>query len=118
MKGVIDLIFSYLNETIFNRIKIESLKFYAHISEKSRKLALYFALVFLLLIIALSGFIFIHVAIFLLLPWNTETKAIILLALGFIYFFGICGLTLILHSRRRWARITGLKDYARKISSL
>ncbi len=58
------------------------------------------------LLLALSGFVFIHVAIFAWLPWSLPIKALILLVLGMVYLG--CGLAVAigLSSDRTWMKFT------------
>lgn len=61
-------------------------------------------LIFLLL--ALSGFVLIHVAVFTWLPWSLPAKALMLLILGVLYLG--CGLAVCLGicSDRAWMKFT------------
>lgn len=113
---LLDLIFSYVGTSLWTWLKFESIKLYASISDVLRGLFIHVALIFLFVIIALSGFIFIHIALFLILPWSTETKAIILLVLGIIYFLLPTSFVVILYSRKQWARASGLESFAERIS--
>jgi len=114
----LDFIFSYVGQSLWTWLKFESIKLYASVSEVLRGIFISVTLIFLFIIIALSGFIFIHVALFFILPWSTETKAIILLILGIIYFFIPTIFVLFFYSRKHWARASGLEHYARRISGL
>jgi len=51
-------------------------------------------------------------------PWSIETKALILLILGSIYFLLPIIFVLILYSRKQWARASGLESFAEHLSGL
>jgi hypothetical protein len=58
----------------------------------------------LCLLLALAGFVLIHVALFAWLPWSLPVKALLLLILGVIYLG--CGLavTFVISSDRTWMK--------------
>jgi hypothetical protein len=58
----------------------------------------------LVLLLALSGFVFIHVALFVWLPWSLPVKALILLILGVVYLGGGVTVVLWLSSDRTWMK--------------
>jgi hypothetical protein len=118
MKKILDLIFSYCGSSLWTWLRFESIKLYANTSEALRGLFIHITLIFLFVIIALSGFIFIHLALFFLVPWSIETKALILLILGSIYFLLPIIFVLILYSRKQWARASGLESFAEHLSGL
>jgi len=58
----------------------------------------------LFLLLALSGFVFIHVALFAWLPWSLPAKALTLLVLGMVYLGGGVAVVLVISSDRTWMR--------------
>ena len=58
------------------------------------------------LLLTLSGFVFIHVALFAWLPWSLPAKALVLLVLGMVYLGGGLAVVLGLSSDRTWMRFT------------
>jgi hypothetical protein len=56
------------------------------------------------LLLMLTGFILMHVAIFWFLPWSPEAKAIVLLILGFLYFLIPLLLVLRMCSQQQWMK--------------
>lgn len=58
------------------------------------------------LLLALSGFVLIHVAVFAWLPWSLPAKALTLLVLGMVYLGGGLAVVLELSSDRAWMRFT------------
>jgi hypothetical protein len=58
------------------------------------------------LLLALSGFVLIHVALFAWLPWSLPAKALVLLVLGVVYLGGGLAVVLGLSSDQTWMRFT------------
>ncbi len=60
------------------------------------------------LLLALAGFLLVHVALFAWLPWSIGVKALVLLVLGLAYV--ACGLVLVLNinSDRAWMKLAGV----------
>jgi len=58
----------------------------------------------LLLLLMMSGFLLIHVALFIWLPWSLPLKALILLILGVVYLGGGLAVVLRLSSDRTWMK--------------
>ncbi|MEI7903400.1 MAG: hypothetical protein WCK89_24435 [bacterium] len=58
----------------------------------------------LFLLLALSGFVLIHVALFAWLPWSLPAKALVLLILGVLYLGGGLAVVIGLSSDRTWMR--------------
>lgn len=69
------------------------------------------------LLLALSGFSLIHVALFVWLPWSLATKALALSILGVIYLG--CGLAsaLVISSDRAWMRFAKVDKLLAAIGS-
>jgi len=87
-------------------LQIEAAAVYVAGVRKARQafIALLGLAVFLLL--TLSGFVFIHIALFAWLPWSLPAKALVLLVLGMIYLGGGLAVVLGLSSDRTWMRFT------------
>ncbi|HXW52976.1 MAG TPA: hypothetical protein VEL47_02595 [Myxococcota bacterium] len=81
---------------------------------------LYFALIFtsICLMLGLSGFILLHAALFLYLPWTNENKIVLMFILGTIYLIVPAIITGLIHSRKRWLKHSGaqkmLEDLSKK----
>jgi hypothetical protein len=114
MKVLFDIAYSFISNYLTNFIKFESLKLYSVITDKSRRIFIYLALAFVTLLIILSGFVFVHISIFLLLPWDVQTKAIIFLILGLLYFLVPLILLSKVCCKKTWDRITGLEEFAER----
>jgi hypothetical protein len=61
------------------------------------------------------GFLLIHVAIFLYVPYSMATKALLMFILGAIYFFIPLICVLWLSSKNRWLKILGKNSVLNKI---
>jgi len=56
--------------------------------------------------LAVAGFLLIHVGLFLYLPWSVPTKALILVVLGLIYLVVPLIFILRICSRRTWLKLS------------
>jgi hypothetical protein len=72
---------------------------------------MYFAFIFTItcLLLILSGFILLHVALFLSLPWELKNKIILMFVLGFLYLIIPLLIMAKLVSKETWFKITGAK---------
>lgn len=122
MKSVFDLLLFAGIERVFtlmfDLVKVEFLTFYVRVIDRGRHVFITGILIILCLMAMLSGFLVLHVALFILLPWSEATKTLLLLVLGLIYFFVPMGLVSWLSSRRRWIEILGAEEQIRSLSKL
>jgi hypothetical protein len=69
------------------------------------------------LLLLLTGFLLLHAALFLYLPWDTAHKILLMFILGLTYMvIPLCGLCC-LQSRERWLNISGTKSMLDDLSS-
>ncbi len=61
------------------------------------------------LIIFISGFLMLNIALLLSLSWTLESKVILLASLGAFYLIAPIVVLCFLHSKEKWLKITGLK---------
>jgi uncharacterized integral membrane protein len=85
-------------------LRIEAATGYVAGVRKARQAFIALLASLLLLLLMMSGFLLIHVALFLWVPWSLPAKAVVLLVLGAIYLGG--GLIAVwrLSSDRAWIR--------------
>lgn len=57
-----------------------------------------------------AGFILLHIALYLLLPWQPETKAWVLLGLGAFYLVVPAAIMAKAMSRRTWERLSHFEE--------
>lgn len=90
---------------VFDLVKDEVMPYYRRTVEGLRQVfnTWVFAVAFLMLM--LSGFLAIHVGLYILAPWSESTKGLVLLILGLIYFFVPIGILSLLLSKRVWVRL-------------
>jgi hypothetical protein len=102
--GFISALFHRWMGRVQDILHIEAAAVYVAGVRKARQafIALLGLAVFLLL--ALSGFVLIHVALFAWLPWSLPAKALVLLVLGMIYLGGGLAVVLGISSDRAWMR--------------
>ncbi|MCX6840706.1 MAG: hypothetical protein NTX53_00170 [candidate division WOR-3 bacterium] len=106
--GIISALFSRWMDRVLYSLKVEAAVVYVAGVRKARQafMALLGLAVFLLL--ALSGFVLIHVALFAWLPWSLPAKALVLLILGVLYLGGGLAVVIGLSSDRTWMRFANV----------
>jgi hypothetical protein len=85
-------------------LQIEAAAVYVAGVRKARQAFIALLGLALFLLLALSGFVLIHVALFAWLPWSLPSKALVLLILGVVYLGGGVAVVLWLSSDRTWMR--------------
>jgi hypothetical protein len=106
LKGILFTFFGRLVDAAVNIVKAEAAAAYVSCILKARSAFLTLLGLAVSLLLALSGFVLIHIALFVWLPWSLTAKALLLLILGVIYLG--CGLavTFVVSSDRAWMRFT------------
>jgi hypothetical protein len=113
MKSIVGILAAIVNrwcEGVLDRLRIEAAIRYVDGVKKARQGFIALLGTFLLALLMMSGFLLIHVALFVWLPWSVPVKALILLILGVVYL-GI-GLAFVLKitSNRAWMEFTGVDE--------
>lgn len=104
--GILSALFGRWIDGVLACVKTEAAAVYVAGVHKARQAFIALLGVVLLLLLALTGFAFIHIALFAWLPWSLAVKAVVLLALGMVYFaIGLAGV-LTLSSDRAWMKFT------------
>jgi len=85
-------------------LQIEAAAVYVSGVRKARQAFIALLGLALFLLLALSGFVLIHVALFAWLPWSLPARALILLILGVVYLCGGVAVVLGLSSDRTWMK--------------
>jgi hypothetical protein len=104
--GIISTLFGRWLGRVQDILQIEAAAVYVAGVRKARQAFIALLGLALVLLLALSGFVFIHVALFAWLPWSLPAKALVLLVLGVVYLGGGLGVVLGLSSDRTWMRFT------------
>lgn len=96
-------------DAVWTIAKSYFITFYIGVVDFAR--SIYFTLVLTIacLMLLLSGFIMLHVALFLYLPWTLSSKIIGITVLGSIYVIAPLMLLMWIQSRDRWLKMTGAK---------
>ena len=87
-------------------LRIEAAAVYVAGIRKARQAFIALLGLALFLLLTLSGFVLIHVALFAWLPWSLPAKALVLLILGAVYLGSGLAVVLGLSSDRTWMRFT------------
>jgi len=104
--GFISALFRRWLGRVQDILQIEAAAVYVAGVRKARQAFIALLGLALFLLLALSGFVLIHVALFAWLPWSLPVKALILLVLGVVYLSGGIAVVLGLSSDRTWMRFT------------
>ena len=104
--GIISALFRRWIGRVQDILQIEAAAVYVAGVRKARIAFIALLGLALSLLLALSGFVFIHVALFAWLPWSLPAKALVLLILGMVYLGGGLVVVLGLSSDRTWMRFT------------
>ena len=102
------MLFSRWIDGVLDCLKIEAAGVYVAGVRKARQEFIALLGLTALMLLALSGFVFIHVALFVWLPWSLPTKALVLLILGVVYLSGGLVVFFGLTSHRAWMKFTGV----------
>jgi hypothetical protein len=104
--GIISALFGRWIDRVLDSLKTEAAAVYVAGVRKARQAFIALLGLALFLLLALSGFVLIHVALFAWLPWSLPAKSLVLLVLGMVYLGGGLAVVLGLISDRTWMRFT------------
>ena len=102
--GIISALFRRGIDRVLDILQTEAAAVYVAGVRKARQAFIALLGLALFLLLALSGFVLIHVALFAWLPWSLPAKALILLILGVVYLSGGVAVVLGLSSDRTWMK--------------
>jgi NADH:ubiquinone oxidoreductase subunit 3 (subunit A) len=109
------LIGRYRKDTV-ELVQIKAAALYIKAVAKARQSFIGGMLAILGLLLLLAGFVLIHLALLILLPWSMEIKAIGLLVLGGLYFLVPLIFILAACSERRWMRLSQASKIVRQLT--
>ncbi len=69
------------------------------------------------LCVLLTGFLLIHAAVLLYLPWTLQEKALALLVCGTVYLLAAVGVLLALTREKLWMRVSKARDLVDQVTS-
>lgn len=96
--------------------KIKAVRQYVLGIQKARRAFITGLLAVLCLLLAMSGFLVLHVGLFLWLPWSTAARAAVLVGLGLVYVGLALGVILRICSERTWMRFSRADELVRKVT--
>jgi hypothetical protein len=102
--GIISALFGRWIDRVLYSLQAEAAAVYVAGVRKARQAVIALLGLAISLLLALSGFVFIHVALFAWLPWSLPVKALVLLILGMLYLGGGLAVVLGLSSDRTWMK--------------
>lgn len=98
-------------------IKIRFICSYVTIVDTIRGLFLASIVVITCLLLLFTGFILLHVALFLVLPWSISERAVLFSILGSIYILVPAITVLYINRRLQWLKHFGVKELLDRLSS-
>jgi len=104
--GIINALFGRLIDTAVAGIKFEAAALYVSGVRKTRQAFIALIGLAVCLLLATSGFLLMHVALFVWLPLSSTVKAVALLVLGAVYLGAGLAVICRLSSGRTWMRFT------------
>jgi len=106
MLGIVSGLFGRCISGVRDVVRTELAAAYVGCVAKAHRAFIALFCLALCLLLALAGFVLIHVALFAWLPWTLWVKALVLLILGAIYLG--CGLAVafVISSDRAWMKFT------------
>lgn len=119
MKFIFDLISAWLPSVfgpVVKFIKLEMISVYIKGVDALRRMFILNIIAKFLALFVVAGFVMIHIAVFMLMPWDTKTNSIVLLSLGCFYFIVPTLFIIRICSRRMWLRVSGAEAMHRKVS--
>ena len=102
--GIISALFGRWIDRVLFSLQIEAAAVYVAGVRKARQAFIALLGLALVLLLSLSGFVLIHVALFAWLPWSLPAKALVLLILGMVYLGGGIAVIIELSSDRTWMK--------------
>ena len=102
--GIISALIGRWIDGVLGMLKTEAAAVYVAGVRKTRRAFIALLGSFLLLLLMMSGFLLIHVALFMWLPWSLPVKALVLLVLGVAYLGTGLAVVLGLCSDQTWMR--------------
>ena len=102
--GIISALFGRWIDDALDFLRTEAAALYVAGVRKVRRAFVAVLGLALAMLLALGGFVFIHVAIFAWLPWSLPAKALVLLALGVVYLGAGLAVVIVISSDRSWLR--------------
>lgn len=97
-------------------VKSRCLTIYLKAMERFRGFFIRGLMACLCLMLATAGFLIIHIGLFLYLPGELETKALIFLILGIVYFIVPLVVVCCLYSRSQWMKVSGAEEIIERLS--
>lgn len=120
MKSILELLAMFSLDRIFgvvfDLIKGYALRLYIDAMDGVRSLVIALILALGFLLVFFCGFLMLHVALFLSLPWSMGAKLILLAILGGLYLIVPVIVICKLQSKEQWLKMTGTKKAIEDIS--
>ena len=99
-----------------SRLKIKAVSTYLKVVDGVRKGVLGVVALLLVLMLLITGFVAIHVGLFILFEWDLRTVGIVTLCLGAVYFLVPAIAIMVATSEKTWMKVSGGNELVRKVT--
>ncbi|HAR98928.1 MAG TPA: hypothetical protein DCS11_08570 [Syntrophus sp. (in: bacteria)] len=104
--GLLSTLFGGWSNRLMGSLEAEAAVLYVGGVRKAREAFIALLIAGLFLLLLMIGFLLVHVALFLWLPWSLTARALVLLVLGVVYFGSGLAVVIALTSQRAWMKFT------------
>lgn len=104
LQGLVSTLFGGWLDRLLAGLETEAALLYVAGVRKTREAFIALLLAILVLLLMMVGFLLVHVALFLWLPWSLPAQALVLLLLGTAYFGGGLAVLSTIASERAWVK--------------
>jgi len=106
LRGLFSAFLGRWIDRLLGTLEIEAAILYVGGVRKAREAFIALLLAVLFLLLMTTGFLLIHVGLFLWLPWSLPARALVLLVLGAAYFGSGLAVVITITSERAWMKFT------------
>lgn len=96
-------------------IKIELICSYVNFVDAIRRIFISGIVVIICLVLFFTGFLLIHLSLFLILPWSIQDRAIFFVILSSIYMLVPALIVYVVHSRPQWLKRFGVAELIARV---
>lgn len=115
IQGIVDWLRETYLEPLVRSLRREAAGYVEEGARAARRVVLLLGLLIFVITLIGAGLVLVPIALLLFMPWSPQTKAFVGLSVGLLYLLIPVVPLLWLFSERRWMRVTGADELARKL---